>query len=142
LFFICFVLEAHKYFVEHIAKAYQALTDPIARENYEKYGHPDGRQVIKLKFRKNEQQLVAFFVCIRKIYSGLLPCILIFTGFFFFEAIVIVKSEWNLQNYKYAIVRNLQDYLQSAYQFLIVYMLVEYFIAGISNGYSSPAIPA
>ncbi|KAJ7942834.1 DnaJ protein like [Quillaja saponaria] len=36
--------EAHKYFVEHIAKAYQALTDPIARENYEKYGHPDGRQ--------------------------------------------------------------------------------------------------
>ncbi|KAI4344663.1 hypothetical protein L6164_011862 [Bauhinia variegata] len=36
--------EAHKYFVEFIAKAYQALTDPIARENYEKYGHPDGRQ--------------------------------------------------------------------------------------------------
>ena len=36
--------EAHKYFVEYIAKAYQALTDPAARENYEKYGHPDGRQ--------------------------------------------------------------------------------------------------
>ncbi|KAG4387965.1 hypothetical protein GLYMA_09G075400v4 [Glycine max] len=36
--------EAHKYFVEYIAKAYQALTDPTARENYEKYGHPDGRQ--------------------------------------------------------------------------------------------------
>ncbi|KAF7837596.1 dnaJ protein ERDJ2A [Senna tora] len=36
--------EAHKYFVEYIAKAYQALIDPIARENYEKYGHPDGRQ--------------------------------------------------------------------------------------------------
>ncbi|CAL0304831.1 unnamed protein product [Lupinus luteus] len=36
--------EAHKYFIEYIAKAYQALTDPIARENYEKYGHPDGRQ--------------------------------------------------------------------------------------------------
>ncbi|KAH1232380.1 DnaJ protein ERDJ2A [Glycine max] len=35
---------AHKYFVEYIAKAYQALTDPTARENYEKYGHPDGRQ--------------------------------------------------------------------------------------------------
>ncbi|XP_071705859.1 dnaJ protein ERDJ2A-like isoform X1 [Rutidosis leptorrhynchoides] len=35
---------AHKYFVESIAKAYQALTDPISRENYEKYGHPDGRQ--------------------------------------------------------------------------------------------------
>lgn len=39
---------AHKYFVESIAKAYQALTDPIARENYEKYGHPDGRQVTYL----------------------------------------------------------------------------------------------
>ncbi|XP_022736408.1 dnaJ protein ERDJ2A-like isoform X2 [Durio zibethinus] len=36
--------EAHKYFVEYIAKAYQALTDPISRENFEKYGHPDGRQ--------------------------------------------------------------------------------------------------
>ncbi|OAY30358.2 hypothetical protein MANES_14G021200v8 [Manihot esculenta] len=36
--------EAHKYFVESITKAYQALTDPISRENYEKYGHPDGRQ--------------------------------------------------------------------------------------------------
>ncbi|KAK9049940.1 hypothetical protein SSX86_031090 [Deinandra increscens subsp. villosa] len=36
--------EAHKYFIESIAKAYQALTDPISRENFEKYGHPDGRQ--------------------------------------------------------------------------------------------------
>ncbi|KAL9237354.1 hypothetical protein vseg_011913 [Gypsophila vaccaria] len=36
--------EANKYFVEYIAKAYQALTDPVSRENYEKYGHPDGRQ--------------------------------------------------------------------------------------------------
>ncbi|KAG6723009.1 hypothetical protein I3842_03G189700 [Carya illinoinensis] len=36
--------EAHKYFVESISKAYQALTDPISRENFEKYGHPDGRQ--------------------------------------------------------------------------------------------------
>lgn len=31
--------------MEFISKAYQALTDPISRENYEKYGHPDGRQV-------------------------------------------------------------------------------------------------
>lgn len=38
--------EANKYFVESIAKAYQALTDPLSRENFEKYGHPDGRQVI------------------------------------------------------------------------------------------------
>ncbi|XP_058107763.1 dnaJ protein ERDJ2-like isoform X2 [Magnolia sinica] len=36
--------EAHTYFVEFISKAYQALTDPISRENFEKYGHPDGRQ--------------------------------------------------------------------------------------------------
>ncbi|KAJ1928275.1 secretory subunit [Tieghemiomyces parasiticus] len=27
-----------------IAKAYKVLTDDAARENYEKYGHPDGRQ--------------------------------------------------------------------------------------------------
>ncbi|CAN6839983.1 unnamed protein product [Brassica oleracea] len=26
------------------AKPYQALTDPLSRENFEKYGHPDGRQ--------------------------------------------------------------------------------------------------
>ncbi|KAL2922083.1 DnaJ protein ERDJ2A [Bienertia sinuspersici] len=41
--FVCFA-EANSYFVEYISKAYQALTDPISRENYEKYGHPDGRQ--------------------------------------------------------------------------------------------------
>ncbi|XP_009775792.1 dnaJ protein ERDJ2A [Nicotiana tabacum] len=35
---------ANKYFVEYISKAYQALTDPVSRENFEKYGHPDGRQ--------------------------------------------------------------------------------------------------
>ncbi|OEL30143.1 DnaJ protein ERDJ2A [Dichanthelium oligosanthes] len=40
--------EAHKYFVEYISKAYQALTDPISRENYEKYGHPDGRQGLQM----------------------------------------------------------------------------------------------
>lgn len=40
---------ANKYFVESISKAYQALTDPISRENFEKYGHPDGRQVYALK---------------------------------------------------------------------------------------------
>ncbi|KAG0461454.1 hypothetical protein HPP92_021751 [Vanilla planifolia] len=40
--------EAHKYFVEFISKAYQALTDPISRENYEKYGHPDGRQGLQM----------------------------------------------------------------------------------------------
>ncbi|KAK9130910.1 hypothetical protein Sjap_011397 [Stephania japonica] len=40
--------EANKYFVEFISKAYQALTDPISRENFEKYGHPDGRQGLKM----------------------------------------------------------------------------------------------
>ncbi|KAK9122464.1 hypothetical protein Syun_020081 [Stephania yunnanensis] len=40
--------EANKYFVEFISKAYQALTDPVSRENFEKYGHPDGRQGLKM----------------------------------------------------------------------------------------------
>ena len=38
--------EANKYFAEYITKAYQALSDPVARDNYEKYGHPDGQQVL------------------------------------------------------------------------------------------------
>eukprot|EP00252_Welwitschia_mirabilis_P009371 TRINITY_DN2193_c0_g1_i1.p1 TRINITY_DN2193_c0_g1~~TRINITY_DN2193_c0_g1_i1.p1 ORF type:complete len:687 (-),score=124.99 TRINITY_DN2193_c0_g1_i1:179-2239(-) len=40
--------EANKYFVEYISKAYQALTDPVARENFAKYGHPDGRQGMQM----------------------------------------------------------------------------------------------
>ncbi|MCO5572821.1 hypothetical protein L7F22_026580 [Adiantum nelumboides] len=40
--------EAHNFFVEYISKAYQALTDPVARENYAKYGHPDGRQGMQM----------------------------------------------------------------------------------------------
>ncbi|KAL8245871.1 hypothetical protein R6Q59_007087 [Mikania micrantha] len=40
--------DAHNYFVEYISKAYQALTDPISRENFEKYGHPDGRQGLQM----------------------------------------------------------------------------------------------
>ncbi|KAH0637844.1 hypothetical protein KY285_037521 [Solanum tuberosum] len=40
--------EAHSYFVEFISKAYQALTDPISRENFVKYGHPDGRQGLQM----------------------------------------------------------------------------------------------
>lgn len=38
-------VEAH--FVE-ITKAYKALTDETIRENWEKYGHPDGRQEISM----------------------------------------------------------------------------------------------
>ncbi|XP_020249101.1 dnaJ protein ERDJ2-like isoform X2 [Asparagus officinalis] len=40
--------EAHNYFVSFISKAYQALTDPVSRENYQKYGHPDGRQGFRM----------------------------------------------------------------------------------------------
>ncbi|KAI3797614.1 hypothetical protein L1987_32874 [Smallanthus sonchifolius] len=40
--------KAHNYFVEYISKAYQALTDPISRENFKKYGHPDGRQGLQM----------------------------------------------------------------------------------------------
>jgi translocation protein SEC63 len=36
--------QAAAYFATHIAKAYKALTDPISKQNYEKYGHPDGPQ--------------------------------------------------------------------------------------------------
>lgn len=36
--------KAHEYFAEYIAKAYNALTDEESRRNYEKWGHPDGRQ--------------------------------------------------------------------------------------------------
>ncbi|CAG9463955.1 unnamed protein product [Pedinophyceae sp. YPF-701] len=35
---------AHKYFTEQIQKAYKALTDKVSKENFEKYGHPDGPQ--------------------------------------------------------------------------------------------------
>jgi curved DNA-binding protein CbpA len=36
---------AAAYFAEFISKAYAALTDEASRQNYEKYGHPDGPQV-------------------------------------------------------------------------------------------------
>lgn len=38
--------EAETFFAEKLAKAYQALTDDTARENWIKYGHPDGPQVL------------------------------------------------------------------------------------------------
>lgn len=31
-----------------VAKAYEALTDPVAKENYEKYGNPDGKQNLEV----------------------------------------------------------------------------------------------
>ena len=64
------VSEAHKYFVEFISKAYQALTDPISRENFEKYGHPDGRQVVN------------------SLIHGFLPCTLDFLSFMHYWALL------------------------------------------------------
>lgn len=45
-----------------LSKAYQALTDPVARENYEKYGHPDGRQVCSILIYETGHEGVAKFV--------------------------------------------------------------------------------
>ncbi|KAF2315542.1 hypothetical protein GH714_040044 [Hevea brasiliensis] len=72
--------EAHKYFVESITKAYQALTDPISRENYEKYGHPDGRTAKVMEVftkaaeymeipvrRTDDEPLQKLFVSVRKL---------------------------------------------------------------------------
>lgn len=39
---------AADYFANFVAKAYQALTDEAARENYQKYGHPDGPQAFSV----------------------------------------------------------------------------------------------
>ncbi|KDD73970.1 hypothetical protein H632_c1688p1, partial [Helicosporidium sp. ATCC 50920] len=35
---------AAEYFANFVSKAYRALTDEVSRENYKKYGHPDGPQ--------------------------------------------------------------------------------------------------
>ena len=40
--------EAIAFFTESVAPAYKTLTNDVARENFEKYGHPDGRQSTKL----------------------------------------------------------------------------------------------
>lgn len=40
--------KAHNYFATYIAKAYKALTDETSRENYQKYGHPDGPQAMSV----------------------------------------------------------------------------------------------
>ncbi len=37
--------KAAAYFASYISKAYAALTDEVSRQNYDKYGHPDGPQV-------------------------------------------------------------------------------------------------
>ncbi|XP_030527870.1 dnaJ protein ERDJ2A-like [Rhodamnia argentea] len=59
--------EAHNYFVEYISKAYQALTDPISKENFEKYGHPDGKQGFQMGIA-----LPQFLLDIDGAYGGIL----------------------------------------------------------------------
>lgn len=48
--------------MDFISKAYQALTDPISRENFEKYGHPDGRQVYNFMFVEMNSSFPILFV--------------------------------------------------------------------------------
>eukprot|EP01029_Cantina_marsupialis_P015026 TRINITY_DN328_c5_g1_i1.p1 TRINITY_DN328_c5_g1~~TRINITY_DN328_c5_g1_i1.p1 ORF type:complete len:652 (+),score=243.67 TRINITY_DN328_c5_g1_i1:59-2014(+) len=50
-----------------ISKAYETLTDPVARDNYEKYGNPDGRQAFEVgiglpSFLLNEKGANSFFL--------------------------------------------------------------------------------
>ncbi len=40
--------EAANYFSDYITKAYRALTDEASRENFKKYGHPDGQQAVSI----------------------------------------------------------------------------------------------
>ena len=40
--------QAATYFAEYVTKAYKALTDETARENYKKHGHPDGPQAMSI----------------------------------------------------------------------------------------------
>jgi translocation protein SEC63 len=40
--------EAADYFAHYIVKAYKALTDEVSRENFKKYGHPDGQQAVSI----------------------------------------------------------------------------------------------
>ncbi|GAB2249809.1 hypothetical protein Droror1_Dr00013168 [Drosera rotundifolia] len=63
---------ANKYFVEFIAKAYQALTDPVSRENFEKYGHPDGRQGFQIGIA-----LPQFFLIINGASSGIVLSLIV-----------------------------------------------------------------
>lgn len=51
--------------MEYISKAYQALTDPVSRENFEKYGHPDGRKVVFFfPSITQEETLLLGFLCV------------------------------------------------------------------------------
>jgi hypothetical protein len=45
--------------MQKVAKAYETLTDPTARENWEKYGNPDGRQALEVRLHPSPVELVA-----------------------------------------------------------------------------------
>ena len=40
--------KAHKFFSEKVAKAYEALIDEQGKENFKKYGHPDGKRSLDI----------------------------------------------------------------------------------------------
>ncbi|KAG6542072.1 hypothetical protein Mapa_016536 [Marchantia paleacea] len=85
--------EANKYFVDFIAKAYQALTDPVSRENFAKYGHPDGRQGMQMGIA-----LPKFLLDIHGAAGGLLLIAIVGVGVLF----PLIGAVWYLrQSAKY-----------------------------------------
>jgi len=52
-----------------IAKAYQALTDPVSRENFEKFGNPDGKQALEVSIGlpsillENPKVVLVLYLC-------------------------------------------------------------------------------
>ncbi|MQL85454.1 hypothetical protein Taro_017970 [Colocasia esculenta] len=93
--------EAHKYFVEFISKAYQALTDPVSRENYEKYGHPDGRQAseyIEIPVRRNDDEpLQKLFLAVRSELNLDLKNIRTEQAKFWKQHPALIKTELSIQ---------------------------------------------
>ncbi|CAI5972948.1 unnamed protein product [Closterium sp. NIES-65] len=101
---------AHKFFVDYISKAYQALTDEVARANWEKYGHPDGQQAMNVgialpKFMLDIQGPKGAYLLLGLVGVGiLLPLI----------AVVIYLS----RSSKYTGNNVIQDTLRNFYQLM------------------------
>ncbi|CAN8274320.1 unnamed protein product [Cochlearia groenlandica] len=116
--------EANKYFVESIAKAYQALTDPLSRENFEKYGHPDGRQGYTLGMA-----LPQFILGMDGESGGLL---LMFTvGFCILLPLVIASVYlWRSSKYtgNYVKLQTRQAYFDAMKPFLTLSKVMEVFV--------------
>ncbi|CAI7785828.1 unnamed protein product [Closterium sp. NIES-53] len=102
--------DAHKFFVDFISKAYQALTDEVARANWEKYGHPDGQQAMNVgialpKFMLDIQGPKGAYLLLGLVGVGiLLPLI----------AVVIYLS----RSSKYTGNNVIQDTLRNFYQLI------------------------